>query len=205
MRKHPQKIISDNVMIKVIEPGNLNLEQQPPNTPIQPMLKKETVDRKIPSWIVYYLDIAEAVAQRSSCLRRQVGCVVVKDKQVLATGYNGAPCGRRSCIDWGFCYRDKKNIASGTEIEKCLSIGSHAEINSITHAAKHGIAVKGADMFLVGHWFVCEMCKSAIINAGIDKVYMRNPDNRIITVIEVSSWGRHSLEADNPDLYKCNC
>ena len=122
-----------------------------------------------PSWETYFMDIAELVAKRSTCLRRAVGSVVVKDKRILSTGYNGAPTGIKHCIDIG-CLREKLNIASGERHELCRGI--HAEQNAIIQAAFHGVSIKGSTLFCTNQ--PCLICAKMIINAGIIKIYYRD-------------------------------
>jgi dCMP deaminase len=115
------------------------------------------------------MDIAELVAKRSTCLRRAVGCVVVKDKRILSTGYNGAPTGIKHCIDIG-CLREELNVASGERHELCRGI--HAEQNAIIQAAFHGVSIKGATLFCTNE--PCLICAKMIINAGIIEIYYRD-------------------------------
>lgn len=115
------------------------------------------------------MDIAELVAKRSTCLRRAVGSVVVKDKRILSTGYNGAPTGIKHCIETG-CLREKLNVPSGERHELCRGI--HAEQNAIIQAAFHGVSIKGATLFCTNQ--PCSICAKMIINAGIIKIYYRD-------------------------------
>jgi len=119
------------------------------------------------SWISYFLEIAKLVATRSTCLRRQVGAVIVKDRQIISTGYNGAPSGIMSCMELGSCYREQNNIPSGEKHETCSAV--HAEANAIVQAAKHGISVKGSTMYITHQ--PCSMCARLIVNSGIKHVY----------------------------------
>lgn len=119
-----------------------------------------------PSWDRYFMDIAELVARRSTCTRRSVGAVIVKDKRVLTTGYNGAPSHIRHCIEVG-CLREKMNVASGERHELCRGI--HAEQNAIIQAAFHGVSIEGAVLFCTN--LPCSICAKMIINAGIRKIY----------------------------------
>ncbi len=119
-----------------------------------------------PSWDEYFIELAYFVARRSTCTRRQVGAVIVKDKHILATGYNGAPKGIGHCLDRG-CLRDKLGIPSGTRHEICMA--SHAEQNAIIQAAYHGIAIKGSVIYCTTH--PCSICAKMIINAGIEKIF----------------------------------
>jgi dCMP deaminase len=118
-----------------------------------------------PSWEEYFMDITHLVAKRSTCLRRRVGAVLVKDKKILATGYNGAPSRLEHCLDIG-CLRDKQKIPSGERHELCR--GLHAEQNAIIQAAYHGVEIRGATLFCTNH--PCMICSKMIINAGIQKV-----------------------------------
>ncbi len=122
-----------------------------------------------PSWESYFMEIAEHVAERSTCLRRQVGAVVVKDKRILSTGYNGAPSGIDHCLDVG-CLREQMKIPSGERHELCRAI--HAEQNAIVQAAYHGVTIKGATLFCTN--LPCSICAKMIINAGIQKIYYRS-------------------------------
>lgn len=119
-----------------------------------------------PSWEKYFMDIAELVSTRSTCLRRKVGAVIVKDKRILATGYNGPPSGLRHCIEIG-CLREKLSIPSGERHELCR--GLHAEQNAIIQAAIYGVSVKDADIYTTT--FPCVICTKMIINAGIRRIF----------------------------------
>ena len=122
----------------------------------------------------YYLSIADAVSRRSTCIRRQYGAVIVKDDEIISTGYNGAPRGRRNCIDCGECERERLKVPHGERYELCRSV--HAEANAIISAPRREMI--GATMYLSGretgealeHAECCEMCKRFIINAGIARV-----------------------------------
>jgi len=119
-----------------------------------------------PSWETYFMDIAHLVAKRSTCRRRAVGALLVKDKRILSTGYNGAPSGLKHCLDIG-CLREELNIASGERHELCRGI--HAEQNAIIQAALHGVSIKDATLFCTNQ--PCLICAKMLINAGITKVY----------------------------------
>jgi dCMP deaminase len=121
------------------------------------------------SWDRYFMSIAEAVATRSTCLRRQVGAVAVKDKHILATGYNGAPEGIIHCEETS-CVRTIMNIPSGDMLDKCMAV--HAEQNVICMAAKLGISLKGATLYSTV--FPCSICAKMIINAGIKTIVYDN-------------------------------
>ncbi len=128
-------------------------------------------------WTNRFAEMANYVGTWSSCYQenRQVGAVIVKDKRILATGYNGAPSGVQSCKDKGECLRKKLNIPSGTRHETCYAV--HAEQNAICQAAKLGLSVEGATIYVTHQ--PCTICTKLIINAGIKKVVYNNgyPDN----------------------------
>jgi dCMP deaminase len=134
-----------------------------------------------PGWDQYFMSIANVVATRSTCLRRQVGSVVVKDKRILASGYNGAPAGLRHCLDIG-CLREQKGVPSGQRHELCR--GLHAEQNAIIQAAVHGIAIKGS-VYYVTHQ-PCVLCAKILINAGIRKIVFQGeyPDPMALELFE---------------------
>lgn len=119
-----------------------------------------------PAWEEYFMDIALLVAKRSTCLRRAVGALVIKDKRILSTGYNGAPSGIRHCGEVG-CLRKTMKIESGQRHELCRGI--HAEQNAIIQAAYHGVPIKGASLYCTN--LPCAICTKMIINAGIKKIY----------------------------------
>jgi dCMP deaminase len=119
-----------------------------------------------PSWPEYFMAITKLVATRSTCLRRHVGAILVKDKRILASGYNGAPSGLRHCEEVG-CLRANSSIPSGERHELCR--GLHAEQNLILQAAYHGISIKDAILYCTNK--PCVICTKMIINAGITKIY----------------------------------
>ena len=143
--------------------------------------------------INYYLDIAEASLERSTCLRRCFGAVIVKDDEIISTGYNGAPRGRKNCVDLGYCTREKLNIPRGERYELCRSV--HGEENAIISASRKDMI--GADLYLVGKNYndgsyvknarPCSMCKKTIINSGVKRVFIRN-DKENYTVIDVNEF-----------------
>jgi len=149
------------------------------------------MDRK--DKISYYLDIADTVSRRSTCLRRQYGAIIVSKDEILSTGYNGAPRGRKNCHDLGRCYREELQIPSGERYELCRSV--HAEANAIISAARRDVL--GATLYLSGRMppggesvadtCPCEMCKRLIINAGITEVICKTGENTY-TVINVRDW-----------------
>ena len=141
----------------------------------------------------YYLDIADAALQRSTCLRRKYGAIVVKEDEIVSTGYNGAPRGRVNCSDLGRCTREAMNIPSGERYELCRSV--HAEANAIISAARRDmlggtlylVGRTAADNALVAYATPCAMCRRLILNAGIQRVVAR-VDGERYTVTEVSQW-----------------
>ena len=145
--------------------------------------------------INYYLDIADTVSKRSTCLRRIYGAIIVKNDEIVSTGYNGAPRGRKNCLDLGFCAREALNIPSGERYELCRSV--HAEMNAIISAARRDTL--GATLYLAGRQAKdgillhdatsCSMCRRVIINAGIDRVVIRSSE-RDYAVVHVEDWVR---------------
>ena len=141
----------------------------------------------------YYLDIAQTVAERSTCLRKMYGAIIVKNDSIISTGYNGAPRGRKNCSDVGSCMRDKLNIPRGERYELCRSV--HAEANAIIAASRDQML--GATLYmacvdpesasLVSHTTSCMMCKKQVINAGIAYVVVRD-DKENFRVIDVNEW-----------------
>jgi dCMP deaminase len=125
-----------------------------------------TDTKERPSWEAYFMDIAVLVAKRSTCLRRAVGAVVVKDRRILSTGYNGAPTKIRHCLEAG-CLRAQMDVPSGERHELCRGI--HAEQNAIIQAAYHGVSIRDADLFCTN--LPCSICAKMIINAGIKTIY----------------------------------
>jgi dCMP deaminase len=122
-----------------------------------------------PSWDNYFMEITRLVSNRSTCLRRKVGCLIVRDKHILTTGYNGAPSGLTHCLDIG-CLREKRQIPSGERHELCRGI--HAEQNAIIQAATLGTSIQGATLYSTH--YPCSLCIKMIINAGIERVVYAN-------------------------------
>ena len=131
--------------------------------------KESKVSHIRPSWDEYFMRIAELASTRSTCLRRQVGAVIVKDKKILATGYNGAPSGLRHCLDIG-CLREKLKIPSGERHELCRA--THAEQNAIVQAALFGVSIKDGIMYATTQ--PCILCTKLIINARIKKIVIKD-------------------------------
>lgn len=134
-----------------------------------------------PSWNAYFMSIAYLIAKRSTCLRRKVGALLVKDKRILSTGYNGAPSGFKHCLDIG-CLRDELKIISGEQHEKCRAI--HAEQNAIIQAALHGVSIKEATLYCTNQ--PCIICAKMLINAGIVKIYYSGgyPDDMAMEMLK---------------------
>lgn len=123
-----------------------------------------------PTWDEYFMEMAQVAAKRSTCLRRSVGAVIVKNKQILASGYNGTPMGLPHCEEVG-CLREQMKVPSGKCHELCR--GVHAEQNAITQAAYHGVSVKGGTIYVTHQ--PCVVCTKMLINAGIERVVYANP------------------------------
>ncbi len=141
----------------------------------------------------YYLDIAETVAERSTCMRRHYGAIIVRDDEIISTGYNGAPRGRKNCADLGHCLRDTLQIPSGERYELCRAV--HAEQNAIISASRRDCM--GSTLYLAGRngktgeiltdTTPCSMCRRFIINAGIRRVVCRISETEY-TVTDVRDW-----------------
>lgn len=141
----------------------------------------------------YYLDICETILERGTCLRRNFASLIVKNDEIISTGYTGAPRGRKNCCDLGYCRREELNIPRGTRYELCRSV--HAEQNAIISARRQDMI--GASLYLVGkeksngelvkNSSPCSLCKRFIINAGIDKVIIRDTKNEF-RIIYVEEW-----------------
>ena len=144
----------------------------------------------------YYLDIAQTVSERSTCIRRRFGAIIVKNDVIIATGYNGAPRGRLNCSDIESCVREEMNVPRGERYELCRAV--HAEANAIIAASRE--QMQGATMYMcctdpwtqhvVGSICSCAMCKRLIINAGIKEVVTRD-DKDNYTIYQVSDWVRN--------------
>lgn len=141
----------------------------------------------------YYLDIAQTVAERSTCLRKKYGAIIVKNDTIVSTGYNGAPRGRKNCNDLNYCMRDKLNIPRGERYELCRSV--HSEANAIIAAPReqmlgstlYMVCVEPSDSRLVAGTNSCMMCKRMIINAGIARVVIRDTEEEF-RVINTLDW-----------------
>ena len=143
--------------------------------------------------INYYLDIADVVANRSTCIRKKYGSVIVKNDEVIATGYNGAPRGRANCTDEGFCIREKLNIPRGERYELCRAV--HSEANALISASRqqlmgsslYMVCKDGKTNELVAGTCSCSMCKRLLINAGIKEVVIRDTSDEY-RVIDINEW-----------------
>ena len=139
---------------------------------------------KMSKWDIRFMELTETVAKWSSCFKqnRHVGAVIVKDNRVMATGYNGAPAGIKSCEEKGECLRRKLNIPSGTKHELCFAV--HAEQNAVIQAAKYGININGATLYCTHQ--PCVICAKIIINAGIKRVVYKEgyPDEFSMQLFE---------------------
>ena len=141
----------------------------------------------------YYLDIAETVLERSTCLRKNLGALIVRNDEIVSTGYNGAPRGRSNCIDLGYCVRDRLNVPSGERYELCRSV--HAEMNAIISAARseciggtlYLVARDAKTSQLIEDLVPCPMCSRVIINAGITKVIVRRTKTTY-DIYNVGEW-----------------
>ena len=151
----------------------------------------------------YYLDIAETVLERATCLRRVYGAIIVKNDEIISTGYNGAPRGRQNCVDMGFCTREAMQVPRGQRYELCRSV--HAEANAIISASRRDMV--GSTLYLVGKdaqsgellgdATSCAMCRRQVINAGISRVIIRRTEAEF-QVVDVTDWVRQ--EDDVPAL-----
>ncbi len=154
-----------------------------------------------PSWKEYYLSIAKQVCKKSTCLRNKFGAVIVRENQIISTGYCGAPRKTKDCGEHGFCLRKKENIPSGQRYELCRSV--HAEMNAIINAARAGVSLLHGDMYIYGeeavsgnlkNTYPCFLCKKMIINAGLNKVISSTPKG--IKAYNVSDWIKQWQEKD---------
>ena len=141
----------------------------------------------------YYLDIAQTVLERATCLRRVYGAIIVKNDEIISTGYNGAPRGRQNCVDMGYCTREAMKIPRGERYELCRSV--HAEANAIISAARRDTV--GGTLYLVGRnaqtgellhdATSCSMCRRLVINSGLSKVVIRKTEDEF-DVVNVQDW-----------------
>ena len=150
-----------------------------------------------PSWNSYFMEITKLVETRSTCLRRHVGAIIVKDRHIISTGYNGPPRGVPHCDELGGCLRDKLNVPSGERHE--ISRAVHAEQNAIIQAAKMGINIEGSEMYVTAH--PCFICAKMIINAGIKKIYVLRgyPDELAKEILEQAHVEVIFFKGDNKE------
>ncbi len=141
----------------------------------------EIVDNR-PSWDEYFMQMAQLTAQRSTCLRRKVGAVIVKDKHIIATGYNGAPRGLKHCVELGGCLREKLKIPSGQRHELCRAL--HAEQNAIIQAATLGQSIEDGTIYITHQ--PCAICAKMIINAGLKRIVVKEgyPDDLSVEILD---------------------
>ena len=148
---------------------------------------QEEIDENQKKWDKRFIELAKLMSTWSSCVRdnRQVGSVIVKDKRIISTGYNGSPSGIMSCLEKGYCMRDKLGIASGTRAEMCYSI--HAEQNALMQASKLGISVSGATCYVTHR--PCTICSKLLINAGIKRIVYANdyPDEFSVKLLQTAN------------------
>ena len=155
----------------------------------------------------YYLDIAQTVLERATCLRRVYGAIIVKNDEIISTGYNGAPRGRKNCVDMGYCTREALKVPRGERYELCRSV--HAEANAIISAGRRDMV--GGTIYLVGRnaqtgellhdATSCAMCRRMVINAGLSRIVIRNTPTEY-EVVDVQEW------IDNDDslpTMECGC
>lgn len=135
-----------------------------------------------PTWDEYFMEMAELTAKRSTCMRRNVGAIIVKDKHIVATGYNGAPRGVKHCDELGGCMRQKLGVPSGERHELCRAL--HAEQNAIIQAATLGVSIEGATIYVTHQ--PCVICAKMIINAGIKRIVVKEgyPDELAVEMLE---------------------
>jgi len=150
----------------------------------------------------YYLGIAKEVSTRSTCFRRAIGAIIVRDDQIISTGYVGAPRKTKDSLEHGFCLRDKLGIPHGQRYELCRSV--HAEQNAIINAARAGVSLLGGDMYIYGsapgpggpiNAFPCYICKKMIVNCGLDRIVCSTADGGAM-VFRVEGWIRDWQERD---------
>lgn len=153
----------------------------------------------------YYLGIAEEVARRSTCFRRSIGAIIIKNDQIISTGYVGAPRKTKDSLEHGFCLRDKLNIPHGQRYELCRSV--HAEQNAIINAARAGVSLLGGDMYIYGsvpgnsqpiNAFPCFICKKMLINAGLDRVICSTSERKM-KIFRIKDWVRDWQQGDITD------
>jgi dCMP deaminase len=172
---------------------------------------------KRPSKEKYYLEIARSVAERGTCICISFGVVIVRDDQIISTGYVGAPRKTKDCMELGYCIRRKKNVPSGSGYEMCRSV--HAEMNAIINSARAGVSLLGGDLYLhtsqrekdgslsLVKAYPCLLCKKMIINSGI-KRFIGNEADGSVSIYDVDNWIKDWQEIEDitlsKDQYKTN-
>ncbi len=150
----------------------------------------------------YYLGIAKEVSRRSTCFRRSIGAIIIRDDQIISTGYVGAPRKTRDCFEQGSCLRDKLNIPHGQRYELCRSV--HAEQNAIINAARAGVSLLGGDIYIHGRIynsqnsidaFPCFICKKMIINSGLNRAVCSTSDGKY-KIFHIRDWIKDWQESD---------
>ncbi|MFQ5721773.1 MAG: cytidine/deoxycytidylate deaminase family protein [Candidatus Aminicenantales bacterium] len=150
----------------------------------------------------YYLNIAKEVARRSTCFRRSIGALIIRDDQIISTGYVGAPRKTKDSLEHGFCLRDKLNIPHGQRYELCRSV--HAEQNAIINAARAGVSLLGGDIYIYGsrpgkeepiNAYPCFICKKMIINAGLNRVICSTAEGKM-RIFLVCDWVKDWQQGD---------
>ena len=144
--------------------------------------KDQVLPKRRPSWDEYFMQMAELTATRSTCLRRNVGAVIVQNRHIIATGYNGAPRGLAHCVELGGCLREKLGVPSGERHELCRAL--HAEQNAIIQAATLGHSIEGGSIYITHQ--PCAICAKMIINAGIDRIVVKEgyPDELAVQILK---------------------
>ena len=164
------------------------------------------MDNFRPNWNKYFMNITKEISQRSNCMSAHIGAVIIKNKTIISTGYNGAPRQTKDCYERGNCLRRQLNIPSGQRYELCRSV--HAEQNAIINAAREGTNLTGADIYMYGEKvhnnkkeilkvLPCFICKKMIINAGIRNLYYI--DNHRIKKIHIEDWQHDWQKKDMMD------
>lgn len=161
---------------------------------MEKVTKLDSPEKGRPNWDRYFLDIAKVVSERASCLRNKVGAVIVNQKDIISTGYNGAPTYQKNCLEIGYCFRNQNRIPSGSQLEQCRAVGSHAEANAISLAARNGHSTNGSTIYIVGHYFCCNQCKALIANANIKRVVLEDPTGKWMEYFPERDWTIHPID-----------
>jgi len=153
-----------------------------------------------PSWDEYFIEITKVVSKRSTCLRRKVGAVIVKDKRILSTGYNGAPSGLKHCGQLGGCLREQMHVPSGERHELCR--GLHAEQNAIIQAAVNGVSISGAELYCTNQ--PCSICAKMLINSEVKTIIVseRYEDKLATKLLEEASVNVFHFDMESKKLTK---